>query len=95
MDIIGAAGGTTWASCEGHPDGAYISWVGGDPAIADAFASCGWSVGDYRSQEAGMAGGIIAKMEGVTTVEDRDNRWRETCEALSHALALSAPGMAP
>lgn len=81
IDIVVAAGGSTTNSCEGHPWGAYLSFLDPEGRIAPVFAKMGWSL-ETRN------GPTIARMPATMHVLERDNMWRAVCAELERALEL-------
>lgn len=79
IDLVTSAGGTTVASCEGHPGGAYLLWEG-CPEAADVLTALGWRVEDRGGRSA-------AYMTEVKSIEDRNARWRLACAELEQRLA--------
>ena len=84
LGIAAAAGATTTHSCEGHPDGAYLSFrdeAGAFTAAMEALAP------DWITERGPR--GSVSEMRRVTGTADRDTVWRSTCASLEKALGLS------
>lgn len=86
LDGISAMGCTTLHSCEGHPDGGYVSYAGERPArVTELLRSTGWGIEPEMDH-------IVARMpRSIITVQARDRILRATADALLREVPDLAP----
>jgi hypothetical protein len=82
VDLVQKAGCQTFVSCEGHPRGAYLGFLGDDAArsvLEREFERLGWRVEHNPDR-------TIVRMPEVRSVGERDSEWRRLSREFDYSL---------